>query len=113
MRPPSMHDSAFIDRREFLRAGAVAAGSAVINSLPLSAADVAASVPAGRLARLATGANVCRWFRFPRSESPEHFGGYVPDSEAELMARIGLKHVRLCVAPKFIMDASNGVVRED
>jgi aryl-phospho-beta-D-glucosidase BglC (GH1 family) len=63
--------------------------------------------------RLATGANVCRWFRFPPAESVEHFSNYIPGSEAELMTRIGLKHVRLCVAPKLIMDAATGAVRDD
>lgn len=70
-------------------------------------------VPAARLARLASGANVCLWFRFPRRETPEHFSGYIPEPEAEMMARLGLKHVRICVAPKVIMDAGTGAVRED
>ena len=83
-------------------------------SLRAGAADAPLTgVPARRLERLATGANVCLWFRFPRGESAKHFENYIPDSEAEMMARIGLKHVRLCVAPKVIMDAATGAVRED
>jgi endoglucanase len=101
-----------MNRREFLRTAALSAGGIALSTLP-AAANASASVPAARLARLATGANVCRWFRFPRNELPEHFRDYITDAEAEMMARIGLKHVRLCVAPKIIMDASTGVVRED
>ena len=83
-------------------------------SLRAGAADAPLTrVPARRLERLATGANVCLWFRFPRGESAKHFENYIPDSEAEMMARIGLKHVRLCVAPKVIMEAATGTVRED
>lgn len=70
-------------------------------------------VPASRLTRLATGANVCRWFRFPRGETAEHFANYIGEAEAEMMARIGLKHVRLCVAPKILMEDGTGVVRPD
>src|SRR5690606_1585159 len=53
-------------------------------------------------------ANVCRWFRHPRSETAAHFGDYLGDAEAAFIAAIGLKHVRLCVAPKLIMDAATG-----
>ena len=56
---------------------------------------------------------MCRWFRFPRALTPEHFVDYLGDAEAELIARLGLKHVRLCVAPKVIMDAATGAVHEE
>lgn len=80
----------------------------------LAGADSAVGgVRESRLASLATGANVCRWFRHPREESAEHFGKYIGDSEMSMMAAIGLKHVRLCVAPKFIMDKATGGVRAD
>ena len=76
-------------RRAFLRATAVAGGWAMVPGA-LRAAEGDVGVPATRLARLATGANVCRWFRFPRNETAEHLGNYVPDAEAEMMARMGL-----------------------
>ena len=108
-----MRSSSNLTRREFLRSTAVVAGGMAL-SLRAGAADAPLTgVPARRLERLATGANVCLWFRFPRGESAKHFENYIPDSEAELMARIGLKHVRLCVAPKVIMEAATGAVRED
>jgi aryl-phospho-beta-D-glucosidase BglC (GH1 family) len=107
----------YIDRRDFLRVTALAAGSLAITP-SLSAAEPSASltsttVPQSRLARLATGANVCLWFRSPRDRSTEHFNNYISEAEAAFMARIGLKHVRLCVAPRVIMDRTSGQVIED
>jgi aryl-phospho-beta-D-glucosidase BglC (GH1 family) len=100
-----------INRREFLRLTALATGSLASISLPATAPVPA--VPSRRLERLATGANVCGWFRSPRNESAEHFSGYIPEAEAAFMARLGLKHVRLCVAPRVIMNPATGDVRED
>lgn len=102
-----------ISRRAFVRAGVLAAAGAAAFPRLGRAATPPSGVPAKRLERLATGANVCRWFRFPRREAEDFFRDYVPDSEAALMARLGLRHVRLCVAPKIIMDAASGAVRED
>ena len=108
-----MHRFSVLNRRDFLRASILTASSvATFPRLTLSA-EPATAVPAKRLEQLSTGANVCRWFRFPRNESTEHFTNYIPQTEVELMARVGLKHVRLCVAPKIIMDAVTGAVRED
>jgi len=107
-----MRSFSTLTRREFLRAGAFTAGSLTLSTWRGAAATLS-DVPAGRLARLATGANICRWFRFTRNESTEHFGNYIDDAEAEMMARVGLKHVRLCVAPKIIMDPATGAIRED
>jgi hypothetical protein len=107
----AMKNQSAPDRREFLRRAALAAGVAVLPRPAWSAP--AAGVPAQRLARLATGANVCRWFRFPRRDSPTHFDNYIPDEEAAMMARMGLKHVRLCAAPREVMDAATGAVRAD
>lgn len=107
-----MRELSVLNRREFLRAGILVTGAAAF-PWPVLAAEPPMSVPARRLERLSTGANICRWFRFPRNESAEHFGNYIPPAEAELMARMGLKHVRVCVAPKVMMDAATGAVRED
>jgi len=68
------------------------------------------SVPQGRIDRLAKGANVCRWFRFPAKDTEAFYTNYISDSEAAFMRGMGLTHVRLCVAPKFIMDQSTGDV---
>ncbi|MGA2030695.1 MAG: twin-arginine translocation signal domain-containing protein [Thermoguttaceae bacterium] len=84
-----------VDRRAFLRLTALGAGSLAITPC-LSAAEPLTAVPRSRLDRLATGANVCQWFRFPpRGNSAEHFTDYISEVEAAFMARLGLKHVRL------------------
>ena len=75
--------------------------------------SAASAVPAALLERLSTGANVCLWFRFPRTSSAEHFADYIPDDEMARMRAIGLRHIRLCVAPKEVMDAATGAPRED
>ena len=100
-----------INRRDFVRLAALATGSLAAISLPAAAAVPA--VPGRRLERLATGANVCGWFRSPRNESAEHFSSYIPEAEAAFMARLGIKHVRLCVAPRVIMNPVTGDVPED
>ncbi|HWH68725.1 MAG TPA: cellulase family glycosylhydrolase [Candidatus Sulfotelmatobacter sp.] len=107
-----MKDLTRMDRRAFLRLSALACGSLVTPSC-LSAADPLTAVPHSRLARLATGANVCQWFRFPGGNPAEHFTNYVSEEEAAFMARIGLKHVRLCVAPRVIMDRASGEIIEE
>jgi aryl-phospho-beta-D-glucosidase BglC (GH1 family) len=100
-----------MNRREFLRQTAgLAGGVALVQQRALAGADSA--VPARRLERLATGANVCRWFRFPRRDRADHFENYIPESEAVLMANLGLKHVRLCVQPRGLMESS-GDFREE
>ena len=101
-----------INRREFLRAAALTTGGLALAGRPALSAS-SNGVPASRLARLATGANVCLWFRFPRNGTAEHFQNYIPEAEALYMAQMGLKHVRLCVAPKVIMDASTGAILEE
>lgn len=109
--PRKLHPA--LPRRAFLRQAALlAAGAALLPRLSQAAAG-ASEVPATRLARLATGANVCRWFRFPRPETREHFENYISPEEAALMTRMGLKHVRLCIAPRVIMDAATGAEHEE
>jgi len=107
-----MTNSHAMNRRAFLRLSALACGSLAIPP-SLSAATPLTAVPRSRLDRLATGANVCQWFRFPRGNAAEHFTNYIPEDEAAFMARIGLKHVRLCVAPRVIMERSSGEVIEE
>src|SRR6267154_2006910 len=103
-----------LSRREFLRvaAGRTAAASLVVPAFRCGSASLA-SVPQSRLERLRKGANVCRWFRFARNESAEHFGNYISESEAKLMRQMGLTHVRLCLQPKISMDPHTGAVREE
>jgi len=102
-RPPRA-----LTRRAFLAsllAGAVAGR--------LSAGSARHAVPPDRLARLAPGANICRWFRFPSRHTAGHFAGYLTDDEMECMRRVGLRHVRLCVAPAVILDVREGRPRPE
>ena len=101
-----------IARRDFLRLTGIAAGSLAV-APAFAAAEGISEVPRSRTDRLATGANVCRWFRFPRNNSAEHFTNYISAAEADYMAHIGLKHVRLCVAPKVIMNPTSGEIIEE
>ena len=101
-----------MDRRAFLRLTTLACGSLTLPAFRCGA-DQLTEVPRRRLDRLATGANVCRWFRFPRGNSAEHFTNYISEDEAAYMAQIGLRHVRLCVAPRVIMERSSGDVIEE
>lgn len=101
-----------VSRRDFVRMTGlgVAAGMIGFPAIVRSAAS-ASAVPQSRLDRLTTGANVCRWFRFIK-ESDDHFTKYMPEAEAAYMRQIGLKHARLCVEPKVLMDQTTGAVRE-
>jgi endoglucanase len=109
-----MQDFSTISRRGFLRKSALAlAGAGTMLQFPTRAAESTFAVPTARLDRLGTGANICRWFRFPRKNLAEHLSGYIPAEEATLMARMGLKHVRLCVAPDVIMDPKTGAVLDE
>lgn len=107
-----MNIAVSLSRREFLRHAALATAGIRLSSGPAWAAS-ATEVPAQRLARLTTGANICRWFRFPRRDSPAHFDHYILDEEVAAMAGLGIRHVRLCAAPAVVMDAPTGEVRAD
>ncbi|MCX8155237.1 MAG: glycoside hydrolase family 5 protein [Verrucomicrobiae bacterium] len=108
-----MKNQSALPRRAFLRQSALVTGGLLTCRPWLQGAAAPAGVPAVRLERLATGANVCRWFRFPARNTPEHFQNYIGEAEAALMARMGLKHVRICVAPRVIMDQTTGAILEE
>ena len=99
-----------IARRDFLRLTSIAGGSLAVAPAFAASTEGLSEVPRSRTDRLATGANVCRWFRFPPSKSAEHFTSYISPVEADYMAHIGLKHVRLCVAPPVIMNPTSGEI---
>jgi endoglucanase len=107
-----MKTASCLNRRAFLSRTACVAGGLALCRVPALAA-AASAVPARRLEHLAKGANVCRWFRYPRRETTEHFENYIPAAEAALMAELGLKHVRLCIHPRVLMDQATGAVREE
>jgi endoglucanase len=60
------------------------------------------TVPLKRLDALSRGANVTRWFCYVYGDqdNDDHFAGYMSDAEIAAMRDMGLKHVRLCIAPE-------------
>ncbi|MBE0534733.1 MAG: cellulase family glycosylhydrolase [Phycisphaerae bacterium] len=106
-----MQAKSFLTRREFLRrtSAAAAASAFCLHSITTAAPS---QVPQGRLERLATGANICRWFRYVRRDTEEHFANYISEAEAAMMAQIGLKHVRIAIHPNVLMDQSTGAILE-
>ncbi|AIE84229.1 glycoside hydrolase family protein [Fimbriimonas ginsengisoli Gsoil 348] len=56
--------------------------------------------------------NVCRWFRFPEKSDDAHWAGYIGDDEMVMMRRMGLRHVRLCIAPQLVMTPVTGAPKE-
>lgn len=100
-------------RRDFLRTTALTVTGSIVAPSFLSAETAARhAVPPARLQRLAKGANLCRWFRFTR-EDAGHLGNYISDAEAAKIRALGLRHVRLCVTPKVVMDQQTGAIREE
>lgn len=69
-------------------------------------------VPRTRLERLQFGANVSRWFRYPESQTAEHYRDHVTDDEMAFMRRMGIRHVRLALAPSIVMDLKTGELLE-
>jgi aryl-phospho-beta-D-glucosidase BglC (GH1 family) len=103
-----------ISRREFMYSSAAfAAGSVFLSPAARSWAGSESGVPRIRLQRLAKGANVCRWFRFARRDSTEHFANYITEAEAGIMRKMGLTHVRLCLQPKVVMDQQSGEILKE
>src|SRR5436305_11710740 len=100
-------------RRKFLHLITTGAGAtALMGSGSLTWASSFKGVPPNRLKRLARGANICRWFR-GRNAKAEELADYVTESEAKRMREIGLTHVRLCLQPRAVMEASTGEVRQE
>lgn len=107
-----MPAKSFLTRREFLHCTSIMAGACALGRQP-AMASASSGVPARRLERLAIGANVCRWFRYVRQYTEQHFTNYIPEAEAAMMAELGLRHVRLAIHPDVVMDQSTGAVLED
>src|SRR5438874_12130032 len=92
-----------------------AAATAALAIVNRASASAGPGVPSQRLSRLSKGANICRWFRFrdAKRDRAEELSNYVSETEAEMMAQIGLTHVRLCLQPREVMDQSTGAVRDE
>jgi endoglucanase len=78
-------------------------GMGVIGNLsPTYAAPHRDSVPQSRLDRLAKAANVTLWFRYPEREDDDYFTNYLSDADMELIHNLGIRTVRLAIAPQYI-----------
>jgi len=111
---PVRTDENSICRREFMRTAAAGAAGSLFAFLAFPCwSALGTGVPKTRLERLAKGANVCRWFRFSKRDSADHFASYITDSEAKVMRQMGLTHVRLCLQPNVVMDPETGAIRQE
>jgi endoglucanase len=103
-----------VNRRQFIGTAAIsAAGTWFAGLAPRAWSAPVSTVSRTRLERLAKGANVCRWFRFARTNSADHYADYITEPEAKVMRQMGLTHVRLCLQPRVVMDPATGAVREE
>lgn len=59
-------------------------------------------VPPVRLEELSKGVDVTQWFQVYTKVDESHYKNYMSDSEIALIAKLGLRHVRLCVSPDFL-----------
>src|SRR5260221_11396729 len=74
------------------------------SSLPKASVQ---GVPAARLARLARGGDITRWFWAvgdvtPQQPLPVHFATYMGDGDLELIHRLGFRCVRLSIEPTLL-----------
>ncbi|MFN8620762.1 MAG: cellulase family glycosylhydrolase [Chloroflexota bacterium] len=67
------------------------------------------AVPADRLARLARGVSITRWFWNPEgiAWAPDHAATYVSDDRLRAIRAAGFGHVRLPIEPKDLVDAAH------
>lgn len=61
-------------------------------------------VSATRLARLARGVNVTRWFWLNEDKSEAHYRDYLSDEQMQAIRDAGFTHVRLPIEPKILLD---------
>ncbi len=60
-----------------------------------------------RVNRLQKGIDISLWFRFPLDETDDYYNNYITDDDLNLIQQSGFTHVRLSIAPKYILDASS------
>ena len=54
------------------------------------------------LQKLARGVNISRWFRYPATDSEQHYRGFVIDADLDLLVAMGVTTVRLAVDPQYM-----------
>lgn len=64
----------------------------------------AQSAVSTRYAQLARGVNIPIWFWLSGDAQPEHFEGYITATDADLLHRLGITHVRIPIDVNLIFD---------
>jgi len=59
-------------------------------------------VPPALLPKLGRGVNISRWFRYPATDSEQHYRGFVIDADLDLLVAMGVTTVRLAVDPQYM-----------
>ena len=65
------------------------------------------NVSASRLARLAKGVNVTRWFWLNDDKSDQHYQSYISEEQSQAIRDAGFTHVRLAIEPKLFLNEQN------
>lgn len=108
---PDQFMNPFFTRRSFLQATSLSTAAIALGpGSVFTDQGTATEVPASRLKRLSAGANICRWFRHPRSESEEHFANYLGHAEADFIADPN-DWAREHNQPRYILDLLKRPVR--
>ncbi len=71
--------------------------------LPTVAFAQETGVSASRIARLAKGVNVTRWFWLNDDKSDRHYETYISEEQAQAIRDAGFTHVRLPIEPKLFL----------
>ena len=75
--------------------------------LPTIAFAEESGVNASRVARLAKGVNVTRWFWLNDDKSDKHYDTYISEEQAQAIRDAGFTHVRLPIEPKMFLNEQN------
>lgn len=64
-------------------------------------------VSATRIARLAKGVNITRWFWLNDDQSDKHYETYMSDGQIQAIRDAGFTHVRLVIEPKLLLNEAD------
>lgn len=101
-----------MQRRDFLASAALAAAASIAKSThaqgysepPNQPSDTPRTVPASRLALLASGVNLSHWFWLPKEQNTDDRWKFITREELDALRAAGLTHVRLPLDPASLWD---------
>jgi len=70
-------------------------------------------VPASRVARLASGVNLCHWLVIPKDPGEAAFRAYITEQDLKRLKDLGMTHVRLPIEPDLLWDPTAHALRPD